>query len=84
MPVDLRGALRGALDIAAPPFAFEHVCARAQKRLRAEERRRARSMVSIAAFIAAMAILAGVNAPRVTYAAAVAALPAPAPAPQAT
>jgi hypothetical protein len=84
MPVDLRGALRGALDIAAPPFAFERVRARAQERLRAGERRRARSMVLVAAFVAVMAIFAGVNAPRVSYAAAVAALPVPAPAPQAT
>lgn len=84
MPVDLRGALHGALDVAVPSFAFDRVRARARERLGACERHRARSILSMAAFVAAMAIFAGANAPRMTYPAAVAALPAPAPAPQAT
>jgi hypothetical protein len=84
MPVDLRGALLGALDVATPPFAYERVRARAHEHLGASERRRVRSVLPVAAFVAVLAIFAGANAPRVTYPAAVAALPVPAPAPQAT
>ncbi|MGB6986943.1 MAG: hypothetical protein WBD74_13315 [Candidatus Aquilonibacter sp.] len=84
MPVDLRGVLHGALDVTAPPFAFESVRARAAARLRALERRRARSMLSIAAFVAAIALFAGGYAPNVAQPAVIAAFPVPAPAPLAT
>ncbi len=84
MPVDLRGALRGALDVVAPPFEMQRVRARVSARLRGRETRRARSMFSLAAFVAVVALFAGGHAPSAAHGAAVAALPAPAPAPQAT
>src|SRR5208283_1694723 len=84
MPVDLRGVLHGALDVTTPPFAFERVRERAAARLRTRERRRTRSMLSAAALVALIALFAGGYAPGVSYAAAIAALPIPAPAPQTT
>lgn len=84
MPVDLRGVVCGALDVAVPPFTIERVRGRAATRLRVLERRRARSMLSAAAFIAAIALFAGGYAPSIAHAAAIAALPAPAPSPLAT
>ncbi len=84
MPVDLRGALRGALDVTGPPFEMQRVRARVGARLRGRETRRARSMFSLAAFVAVVALFAGGYAPTAAHAAAIAALPVPAPAPQAT
>ena len=84
MPVDLRGALHGALDVTTPPFAFGRVRERAAARLRSRERRRARSMFSVGALVALIALFAGGYAPSAAHAAAIAALPVPAPAPQAT
>jgi len=84
MPVDLRGALNGALDVTTPSFAIERVRARAAAALRSRERRRARSMLSGAALVALIALFAGGYGPRAAYPPAVAALPVPAPAPQAT
>jgi hypothetical protein len=84
MPVDLRGALHGALDVATPGFSFEGVQERAAARLRWRGRRRARSMLSAAALVALVALFAGGYAPNVAQPSAIAALPLPAPAPQAT
>jgi hypothetical protein len=84
MPVDLRGALRGALDVKTPRFVFARVRERAAARLRIRETRRARSMFSGAALVALIALFAGSYAPSTTHAAAIAAVPIPAPAPQAT
>jgi hypothetical protein len=84
MPVDLRGVLHGALDVSTPTFAFERVRERAAARLRSRERRRARSMLSAAALVALVALFAGSYGQNVVQPAAVAALPVPAPAPQAT
>jgi hypothetical protein len=84
MPVDLRGALHGALDVTAPPFTIAPVRERAIARLRQRERRHARSILSAAALVMLVAVFAGGCGPRVPYTAAIAALPLPAPAPQAT
>ncbi len=84
MPVDLRSALCSALDVAAPPLRIARVRERAAARLRALKRRRTRSMLSIAAFVAATALFAGGYAPSAAQPAVIAAVPAPAPAPRAT
>ena len=84
MPVDLRGALRGALDVTTPAFALERVRERAVARLCLRERRRVRSMFSAAALVALIALFAGSYGPITSHAAAIAAAPIPAPAPQAT
>jgi hypothetical protein len=83
MPVDLKGALRAALDVETPPLRFERIWERAARQMRARERRRARTMLSAAALVALIAVFAGEQA-EVTYYPAVAAAPAPAPAPVAT
>lgn len=84
MPVDLRNALCSALDVSAPPLRIARVRERAAARLRALERRRGRSILSIAAFVAALALFAGGYAPSLAQPAVIAVLPAPAPAPLAT
>ena len=83
MPVDLRAAIRGALDVTAPPFASSRIRTRAAERLRALARRRSRSVLSLAALVAGLAIFAGGSSVDATGTV-VAALPAPAPAPAAT
>ena len=84
MPVDLRAALRGALDVAVPPVALERVRALAALQTRRIERRRSRSMLTAAAFIATLAIVAGGFGTVAVQTTSLAALPAPAPAPLAT
>jgi len=83
MPVDLRGAMRTALDVDAPQLQFERICERAAWRLRSLERRRSRRMVSAAALVALLAVFAGGHR-SVTYDPTVAVAPAPAPSPLAT
>ncbi len=83
MPVDLRGALRTALDVDTPPFRFERIVERAACRLRAAQRRRSRTMLSAAALVALIAVFAGEQAGPAFYPA-VAVAPAPAPSPLAT
>jgi hypothetical protein len=83
MPVDLKGALRSALDVEAPPLRFERICERAVRQVRMRQRRCARRRLSAAALVALIAVFAGEQA-NVTSYPAVAAAPAPAPAPVAT
>ena len=84
MPVDLRAALRGALDVAIPPFTAQDARARAAEQARGREGRRTRAMLTAAAFVASLAIVAGGYGTVVARPGSIAALPAPAPAPLAT
>jgi hypothetical protein len=83
MPVDLRGALRTALDVDAPPLQLERIGERVARRVRSLQRRRSRSMLSVAALVALIAVFAGGQETAVFYPA-IAAAPAPAPSPLAT
>jgi RNA polymerase sigma factor (sigma-70 family) len=84
MPIDLRAALHGALDVETPPFVLDRVHRRAIRRTQSLERRSTRAMLSAAALVAVLAVFVGGNASGVAAPEAVAALPAPAPAPLAT
>ena len=84
MPVDLRAALRSALDVAVPPLAIERVRERASRQLRSLERRRSRRLVAAAALVAVFALFAGGYGTETPWPATIAALPAPAPSPHAT
>jgi DNA-binding FadR family transcriptional regulator len=83
MPVDLRGALRTALDVEVPALALERITERAARRLRSLKRRRSRAMLSAAALVALIAVFAGGQETAAFYPA-IAAAPAPAPSPLAT
>jgi hypothetical protein len=83
MPVDLRGALRAALDVDVPALQCERIGERAVRRLRSLQRRRSRAMLSAAALVALIAVFAGGQDTAVFYPA-IAAAPAPAPSPLAT
>ena len=71
MPVDLRAALRGALDVAIPPFLLAALVS-------------PEDQLTAAAFVATLAIVAGGYGTVVARPGSIAALPAPAPAPLAT
>ncbi len=83
MPVDLRGALRTALDVDVPAPQLERIGERAARRVRLLRRRRSRAMLSAAALVALIAVFAGGQETAVFYPA-IAAAPVPAPSPLAT
>ena len=83
MPVDLRAALRAALDVDAPSLRFERLYERAALRVRALERRRSRTILAAGALVAMLAVFAGGQATTLYYPP-VAVAPAPAPSPLAT
>jgi len=83
MPVDLRAALRAALDVEVPPLRFEPIFDRAARGLRSAQRRRSRTMLTAAALVALIAVFAGERAEPAFFPA-VAVVPAPAPSPLAT
>ncbi|HTU69769.1 MAG TPA: hypothetical protein VMF11_05560 [Candidatus Baltobacteraceae bacterium] len=84
MPVDLRAALRAALDVTAPSFALGRMRERAAQYRRRTERRRARTMLSAAALLASLALFAGEYGAAPIHVSAVAVAPVPAPSPLAT
>ncbi len=84
MPVDLRAAIRGALDVQAPGAPIDGVRRRAAAHWLREHRRRVRSMLAAAVLLVAGAVFAGGCSSVDAAPAHVAAVPAPAPVPIAT